>query len=198
MAEDELETINQTSNKEDNKKEALHLNDVPDFKYWQKFIENYLGPEYEVDGSEKLKNYDPRKYLTKVRKLLKKTPKRVLANYFMTSVAFHSLPFINHEGISNFRRKHPDLTRGFFFGYNIPNPDACQSIIMQQLPYVLATMYSQKLISNESMSRAMEIEQYIREAVTNIVNGVSDLLKFRRWNAFSFVSFYRRISSTTR
>lgn len=142
------------------------------FVDWKEYINNLLPPTVRVDDNEIVIVNVP-SFISDLDNLLKKTPKRVQANYVMWRVAGASVSYLTDE----IRKRQLDYSTALS---GKTEREArwkeCVDIVAGSLSISTGALYVRKYFREDAKANALEMVAGIRKQFTKILEKVSKIL----------------------
>jgi len=125
---------------------------------WLEFINTVLDPFFKVEADEPVVLNVPN-YVKNVDKLLKKTPKRTIANYLMWRASAASVGYLN-EDVRDLQLEYSKKLTGK--GTREPRWKECMGSVSGSISHAIGSMYASKFFQENAKAAADEMVRYIR------------------------------------
>ncbi|KAL7644945.1 UNVERIFIED_CONTAM: hypothetical protein RMT77_004762 [Armadillidium vulgare] len=135
---------------------------------WVEYFNTLLPYGIQVDESERIGVSDPN-YFRNLKKLLDKTPKRVVANYLLWRVAAASASYLS-EDIRKLQLQYSKKLTGK--SVNPPRWKECMGIVSSKLSYAIGNLYSKNFFNEKAKAQAVELVTYVREEFNRILKSI--------------------------
>ncbi|XP_031331876.1 neprilysin-2-like [Photinus pyralis] len=133
---------------------------------WLRCIEGIVNiPTTQIRGDEVVVLSDLG-YFETLSGLLRRTPKRVQANYIITNTVLSMVPLLTEE-VLRVQERYNQVLTGVL--YRKPRWKLCLDIISKSLPLPLSALYVKKYFKNESMKSADQIIQNVKDQFTTML-----------------------------
>ncbi|KAB7497836.1 Membrane metallo-endopeptidase-like 1 [Armadillidium nasatum] len=121
-----------------------------------------------VDENERIGVSDPN-YFRNLKKLLDKTPKRVVANYLLWRVTAAAASYLS-EDIRKLQLEYSKKLTGK--SVNPPRWKECMGIVSSKLSYAIGNLYSKNFFNEKAKAQAVELVTYVREEFNRILKSI--------------------------
>lgn len=140
------------------------------FISWHDYLNGLMAPYAEVSPSEVV-NVQAPEYLKNLADLIRKTPKRVLANYAFWRVIKQSAEYLN-DRVQVAKREFDEVISGT--GKKNPRWMECVDEVDDKLYYATGSLYIRKHFNKKSKDDVLEIASEVKNSFRQMLTKVCD------------------------